>query len=178
VRTRIVVADFTSRRGTASLTETYDGVRRGLDGLDVALLMNNAGTCYARPDRLLDLPPCCSSCPSADGGDPIRDVIECNALATVAMCRIVMPLMAADAGPRRRAERCGRPIDEYADEDGDGESLLLSTSPPPSPEPPAPFTEGGVVVNISSASALVPCPLLSVYGATKVTSLCTRNQGQ
>lgn len=167
VRTRIVVADFTSLRGTVSLSDTYDGVRRGLHGLDVAVLVNNAGMSYTHPDRLLDLPPCCSSDLSSAAGDPIRDVIECNVLATVAMCRIVMPMMSGRGGPETDV---GEP--ERAEQDGggdDGEPLRSSTSPPP------PLTEGGVVITIASASALVPCPLLSVYGASKVrTCTCVR----
>lgn len=157
VRTRIVVADFTSRLGAASLTAAYDGVRRGLDGLDAALLVNNAGTCYARPDRLLNIAPtCCSSgdSPPPSSGDPLRDIIECNVLATVAMSRIVMPLMVAG---RTR----GR--DEERDEERPAE---------PSP----PFTDGGVVVNVSSATAVIPCPLLAVYGASKVYDASPRRR--
>lgn len=141
------------------LGHTYDTVRRGLAGLDVALLVNNAGLSYARPDRLLDLPPCCSGLPAADG-DQCRDVIECNSLATVAMCRITMPLM--DAAGRHAAAADGRRDHrEYRDEPS---SLL----PPPPPPPTPTYTRGGVVINVSSASALVPCPLLAVYAATKV----------
>lgn len=124
-KTKIIVADFTSSGSAVPLSDTYNAVRRGLAGLDVRLLVNNAGVCYARPERLLELAPCCTGTLP----DPCRDVIECNALATVAMCRIVMPLM-VDGG-----------------------------------------RNGGAVINVSSVSALLPSPLLSVYAATKVHNI-------
>ncbi|XP_001947749.1 very-long-chain 3-oxoacyl-CoA reductase-B [Acyrthosiphon pisum] len=151
VKTKIIVADFTSSGGTVSLSGTYDAVRRGLGRLDVRLLVNNAGVGYARPERLLDLAPCCTGTLP----DPCRDVIECNALATVAMCRIVMPLMVVDD----TGSDDGRGGD---DAEGDYRQRVDDTE----------YTSpkrggGGVVINVSSVSARVPCPLLSVYGATK-----------
>ncbi|XP_025194299.1 very-long-chain 3-oxoacyl-CoA reductase-like, partial [Melanaphis sacchari] len=119
VKTKIVAADFTSLGGDVPLANSYDKVRHELGRMDVRLLVNNAGVSYARPERLLDLAPACAGAPP----DPCRDMVECNALATVAMCSTVMPLMVAGAG--------------------------------------------GVVVNVSSASAHLPCPMLSVYGAAK-----------
>lgn len=151
MKTKIVVADFTSSGGTVSLSATYDAVRRGLGRLDVRLLLNNAGVAYARPERLLDLAPCCTGTLA----DPCRDVVECNALATVAMCRIVMPLMVAD----------GMASDDGEDAEGDyRQQRRLDDTEYTSPKRGG----GGVVINVSSASAKLPCPLLSVYAATKV----------
>lgn len=152
MKTKIIVADFTSAGGTVPLSGTYDAVRRGLGRLDVRLLVNNAGVGYARPERLLDLAPCCTGTLP----DPCRDVVECNALATVAMCRIVMPLMVVDDTDSDD----GRGSD---DAEGDNRQRLDDTE----------YTfpkrgGGGVVINVSSASAKLPCPLLSVYAATKV----------
>jgi len=149
VKTKIIVADFTSSGGTVSLSATYDQVRRGLARLDVRLLVNNAGVGYAQPERLLDLAPCCSGAPA----DPCRDVVECNALAAVAMCRMVMPLMVADGV-------------DGDDEDviGDCREQLDDTED----TSPSRGGGGGVVINVSSVSAELPCPLLGVYGATKV----------
>ncbi|XP_025422546.1 very-long-chain 3-oxoacyl-CoA reductase-like [Sipha flava] len=147
VRTLVVAADFTSSGGTVPLDRTYDAVRRALDGLDVALLVNNAGLSYARPERLLDLPSCCSGTPTCGGvGDPCRDVIECNVLAAVAMCRIAMPLMDTDAADGQR-DRDRPDVDDELKPSNRG--------------------RGGVVINVSSISAHLPCPLLTVYGATK-----------
>lgn len=137
VRTRIVVGNLSSSGGTVSLSDTYDAVRHGLDGLDVALLVNNAAVSYVWPERLLDMPSCC---PSGGGCDPLRDVVECNALGPVAMSRIVMPLMATD--------------NEFRGHDAEGNSSNT--------------TRGGVVINVASASAHLPSPLLAVYAATKV----------
>jgi len=153
VKTKIIVADFTSSGGTVPLSGTYDAVRRGLGRLDVRLLVNNAGVGYARPERLLDLAPCCST---GTLPDPCRDVVECNALATVAMCRIVMPLMV---------------VDDMGSDDGRGGEDAEGDYRPRSED--TEYTSpkrggGGVVINVSSASANLPCPLLSVYAATKV----------
>ncbi|XP_026821487.1 very-long-chain 3-oxoacyl-CoA reductase-like [Rhopalosiphum maidis] len=150
VKTKTVVADFTSLGGDVPLANSYNEVRHKLGRMDVRLLVNNAGVSYARPERLLDLAPSCTGALP----DPCRDVVECNTLATVAMCRIVMPLM-VDGG--------------CSGEDADGDRPQQSEHP---------ATEhvttshrrgggGGVVINVSSASAQLPCPLLSVYGATK-----------
>lgn len=153
VKTKIIVADFTSSSGSVPLSATYDEVRRGLARLDVRLLVNNAGVGYARPERLLDLAPCCTDAPA----DQCRDVVECNTLAIVAMCRIVMPLMVVD----------DKNIDGGHDRDvadGDYREKLLDGTEYTSPRRGG----GGVVINVSSISAKLPCPLLSVYGATKV----------
>lgn len=120
------MADLSSSGGTVSLSDAYDAVRNALDGLDVALLVNNAALSYTYPERLLDMPPCC---PGRESHDPLRDIVECNALGPVAMCRIAMALMMTD----RR---------------GSG--------------------GGGVIINVASASAYLPSPLLAVYAATKV----------
>lgn len=133
------MADFTSHGNP--LTETYETVRRGLAGLDVALLINNAGVGYARPERLLDLPPSRSD-PAAQGHDLCRDIVECNVLAAVSMCRIAMPLM-VDVAVQDR------------EDDGDELSSIATA-------------RGGVVINVSSLLAQVPCPLIAVYAATKV----------
>lgn len=147
------MADFTSGGGGAdTLTETFDVVRRGLAGLDVAVLVNNAGVANAKPDRFLDM--------TADTAldDPCRDMIECNALAAAAMCRVAMPLM-LDGGHRRQMLFDGH-------NDDNEHALLLSTTLDPLPV--SPNTSGGVVVNVGSLSARIPYPLFTVYSATKV----------
>ncbi|VVC26033.1 Hypothetical protein CINCED_3A010368 [Cinara cedri] len=149
VRTRVVVADFTSAgRGPVTLTETFESVSRGLAGLDVAVLVNNAGMANAKPDRFTDMT-------AADG----HGIVECNALAAVAMCRVVIPLMSE--GGRRCRMLFGD------DGDGDDEHLTLLLSTTPEPPPPTPDTRGGVVVNVGSASFQLPFPTYAVYAATK-----------
>lgn len=168
-----MAADFTSSAGP--LADAYDAVRRGLAGLDVKLLVNNAGLGYGQPEALLDLPPCCARGLDAAGGDPCRDVVECNALAAVAMCRAVMPMMLRDRadvrgggdGDRDGVAACATDDRDDDDDDG-GRPLLCPSTPPPSPASSVSTVRGGVVINVSSASALLPCPLLSVYAATKV----------
>lgn len=155
VQTRVIVVDFTSGGGGAvTLTEKFDAVRRGLAGLDVAVLVNNAGVANPRPDRLLDMTAVTKL------GDPCHDIIECNALAAVAMCRVAMPLM-LEGG-----HRCQMLFDSYMDNDDDEHALLLSTTLDPLPL--SPNTSGGVVINIGSISAHIPLPLFTVYTATKV----------
>lgn len=145
MKTKIVVVDFTSLGGDVPLANSYAEVRQKLGRLDVRLLVNNAGLSYERPERLLDLAPTCTGALP----DPCRDVVECNALGTMAMCRIVMPLMVGDGGGVDGDDGCGG-------EDGAEKTSLRREG------------GGGVVINVSSASAQLPCPLLSVYGATKV----------
>lgn len=94
--TRCVVADFTTTGSPNNkLSETYETVARELGDLDVAVLVNNAGIGYPRPEFLLEL--------GSDVGAKIshqlfRDIIECNALTPVVLCRIVMPLMMGFVG--------------------------------------------------------------------------------
>ncbi|KAE9527852.1 hypothetical protein AGLY_012676 [Aphis glycines] len=146
VKTKIIVVDFTSLGGDVPLANSYNELRQKLGRMDVRLLVNNAGLSYTRPERLLDLAPTCTGALP----DPCRDVVECNALATVAMCRIVMPLMVGGGG--------GGGVDgttAAAEKDAAEKTSLRREG------------GGGVVINVSSATAQLPCPLLSVYGATK-----------
>ncbi|XP_027836471.2 uncharacterized protein LOC114119178 [Aphis gossypii] len=149
VKTKIVVVDFTSLGGDVPLANSYNELRQKLGRMDVRLLVNNAGLSYKRPERLLDL---ASTCTGALP-DPCRDVVECNALATVAMCRIVMPLMVGSGGSG------GGGVD--GDDGCGGEDAAEKTSLKREDG------GGGVVINVSSMAAQLPCPLLSVYGATK-----------
>jgi len=144
VKTKIVVVDLTSLGGDVPLANSYNEVRQKLGRMDVRLLVNNAGMSYKRPERLLDLAATCTGALP----DPCRDMVECNALATVAMCRIVMPLMVG-GGDVDGDDGCGG-------EDASEKTSLRREG------------GGGVVINVSSASAQLPCPLISVYGATKV----------
>lgn len=84
-------------------------------------------------------------------------MVECNALATVAMCRIVMPLMVVSDMDSEDAH-------DGDDAEGDNRERLQDDTGYASPRRGG----GGVIINVSSVSAKLPCPLLSVYGATKV----------
>ncbi|XP_050444392.1 very-long-chain 3-oxoacyl-CoA reductase-like [Adelges cooleyi] len=110
VNAKIIEVDFTDNNPDAM----YDRVAKELRDLDVGTLINNVGLCNPYPDYFLNF----------DQNDPLYDnIIKCNIVSVVNMCRIVMPGMVH----RRR----------------------------------------GVIVNVSSASAELPSPLLTVYGATK-----------
>lgn len=154
IQIKIVVADLSSSGGTYSLSDAYDSVRKALAYLDVALLVNNAAMSYTRPERLLDMPPCCSG---QNPSDPLRDIIECNALGLVAMCRIVMPLMMAcvDDNDEFMVKGMRRERNDHDEQNMEDENLLNTN-------------RGGVVINVASASAYLPSPMLAVYGATKV----------
>ncbi|XP_050444395.1 very-long-chain 3-oxoacyl-CoA reductase-like [Adelges cooleyi] len=109
VETKIIIADFTEE-GSA----LYSRITKELDGMDIGVLINNAGQCYPHPEYFLNF----------TRDDPVLDnIVKCNILSVINMCRIVMPGMVK----KRR----------------------------------------GVIVNIGSASAPCPCPLLTVYGSSK-----------
>jgi len=107
VQTRVLAMDFT--RDLAA----YQGIRAGLEGLDVAVLVNNVGMNYDHPEFFTEIPDDKFS----------QDIINCNSLSVTLMTRIVLPHMVA----KRK----------------------------------------GVIINLSSFSALMPTALLVQYSATK-----------
>lgn len=157
VQTRIVIADFTSSGCTVSLTETYESVRQGLVGLDIALLINNAGI-FKPLKMMLDQPPIFSYVTT--GKDPCLDLLECNAQAAMVMCQIVMPLMING----NDIISDGNKSQKYQEHD---KETSLSSSPSES-QSSSTLIRGGVVINISSASSILPCPLFTLYATTKV----------
>jgi len=129
-RVKCVRADFTDPDTAA----VYNHVGRELHGLEVGVLVNNVGLSHPHPEYFLKAVEDRSD--DADGGKAalsigwgpqlIDNMIRCNIMSMVNMCRLVMPGMV----DRKR----------------------------------------GCVINIGSTASRIPCPLLTMYGATKVNA--------
>ncbi|OWF47110.1 very-long-chain 3-oxoacyl-CoA reductase-like [Mizuhopecten yessoensis] len=80
VKTKIIVADF-SQGATI-----YPGIRKGLEGIDIGVLINNVGLGYEFPAYLHEVP---------DRDQKFIDLIEVNITSVTMMTSIVMPQMVA-----------------------------------------------------------------------------------
>ncbi|KAM8946717.1 inactive hydroxysteroid dehydrogenase-like protein 1 [Pelodytes ibericus] len=76
VKTRFIVADFSEGR------EVYSAIKDGLEDVDVAVLVNNAGVLYDCPQYVADVPE-----------DRLWEIINVNIAAVTMMVRIVLPGM-------------------------------------------------------------------------------------
>eukprot|EP00887_Chlorella_sp_A99_P005417 scaffold1.g5417.t1 len=90
VQTRVVSADLTSpddatiaRRGAEAAVET-GGVGAALEGLDVGLLVNNAGMSYDHPEYL-----------DALAAGEVERLVAINTVAPTLLCKLVLPGMKA-----------------------------------------------------------------------------------
>ena len=107
VKTKTIAMDFT--KGLSA----YGPIKQGLEGLDIAVLINNVGMNYDHPEFFTEIPE----------DKFTEDILNCNALSTTIMTRFVLPQM----------------LDK----------------------------KKGVIINISSFSAVMPTALLTQYSATK-----------
>ncbi|XP_060787896.1 17-beta-hydroxysteroid dehydrogenase type 3 isoform X2 [Neoarius graeffei] len=74
----VIVADFTK-------DDIYGGIKESIQGLDIAILVNNVGILPSKiPNRLLE---------TIHLEEKIHEVINCNVKAMVKMCHIVLPGM-------------------------------------------------------------------------------------
>ncbi|XP_036434260.1 testosterone 17-beta-dehydrogenase 3 isoform X2 [Colossoma macropomum] len=109
VKVITIVTDFTKE-------DIYGVIKENIQGLDVAILVNNVGKLPTFiPCRLLEIDHL---------EEKMYQVINCNVKTTVKMCRIILPGM---------VER-GR----------------------------------GIILTVSSGIAKIPCPIYTLYAATKV----------
>lgn len=73
------MADFTEDESLL-----YPRLSKELDGMDIGTLVNNAGQCYSHPEYFLNF---------KEDDPTFRNLIRCNVVSIVNMCRIVMPGM-------------------------------------------------------------------------------------
>lgn len=108
VETKVIDVDF---KGGA---EIYQKIEKGLQGLEIGILVNNVGISYAVPEYYLTLP---------NPDQTLHDLVNVNIYSVLNMTQLVLPKM---------VER-----------------------------------GSGAIINISSLSAVIPAPLLTVYAAAK-----------
>ncbi|XP_045460657.1 very-long-chain 3-oxoacyl-CoA reductase-like [Harmonia axyridis] len=77
VETKTIAADFTK-------PDIYDGLAKQLEDLEVGVLVNNVGMSYDHPEYYLQIP---------DHANFVSNLINCNVLSVMKMCKIVMPGM-------------------------------------------------------------------------------------
>ncbi|XP_020836056.2 very-long-chain 3-oxoacyl-CoA reductase-like isoform X1 [Phascolarctos cinereus] len=79
--TRVIQVDFSGG------LEIYETVERGLEGLDIGILVNNVGVApKIIPQKLMDV---------KNAGKSFTDMMNCNMLSMVQMTRIILPQMVA-----------------------------------------------------------------------------------
>ncbi|XP_058161484.1 very-long-chain 3-oxoacyl-CoA reductase isoform X2 [Dasypus novemcinctus] len=77
VETRTIAADFGS-------VDIYDTIKRGLEGLEIGILVNNVGTSYEYPESFLNV---------SDLDNTIKKLINVNIVSVCKMTRLVLPGM-------------------------------------------------------------------------------------
>ncbi|KAM7041478.1 very-long-chain 3-oxoacyl-CoA reductase [Acridotheres tristis] len=78
VETKVIVADFGERK------DIYNGIKAGLEGLEIGVLVNNVGMSYAYPEYFLDIP---------ELEKTIDKMVNINIMSVCEMTRLVLPGM-------------------------------------------------------------------------------------
>lgn len=82
VETKIFVADLVAAGALADAGAAWFGLKSNLDGLDVGVLVNNAGMSYDHPEFLHNV-----------DTQTLKDIISINAVALTQMVHVVLPGM-------------------------------------------------------------------------------------
>ncbi|NWV85238.1 DHB12 reductase, partial [Dasyornis broadbenti] len=78
VETKVIVADFGERE------DIYNGIKAGLEGLEIGILVNNVGMSYGYPEYFIDIP---------ELEKTIDKMVNINVMSVCKMTRLVLPSM-------------------------------------------------------------------------------------